>query len=104
MGDEGCMKISEIPRLTKIYREAHAPEWDGWIEREILKQNAAAYKASEEVKVDVRESPPLAEYQLPVDLKEESTNLTLENFFEAVHYAFADKSKARAPYARRNWL
>ena len=55
MGDEGCMKISEIPRLTKIYREAHAPEWDGWIEREILKQNAAAYKASEEVKVDVRE-------------------------------------------------
>ena len=30
MGDEGCMKISEIPRLTKIYREAHAPEWDGW--------------------------------------------------------------------------
>ena len=96
MGDEGCMKISEIPRLTKIYREAHAPEWDGWIEREILKQNAAAYKASEEVKVDVRESPPLAEYQLPVDLKKKIHQPHLENFFEAVRMHSADKSKAKA--------
>jgi len=96
MGDEGCMKISEIPRLTKIYREAHAPEWDGWIEREILKQNATAYKASEEVKVDVRESPPLAEYLLPVDLKKKIHQPHLENFFEAVRMHSADKSKAKS--------
>ena len=76
MGDEGCMKISEIPRLTKIYREAHAPEWDGWIEREILKQNAAAYKASEEVKVDVRESPPWQSTNYQSISRRRSTNLT----------------------------
>lgn len=97
MGDEGCMKISEIPRLTKIYREAHAPEWDQWIDREILKQNAAAPKGtSEEVKVDVRESPPLAEYLLPVELKKKIHQPHLENFFEAVRMHSGDKSKAKA--------
>jgi predicted dehydrogenase len=97
MGDEGCMKISEIPRLTKIYREARAPEWDGWIEREILKQSASAKKAaSEEVKVDVRESAALVEYLLPVELKKKIHQPHLENFFEAVSMFGGDKAKAKA--------
>jgi len=96
MGDEGCMKISEIPRLTKIYREARAPEWDGWIEREILKQSAASKKAeSEEVKVDVRESAALVEYLLPVELKKKIHQPHLENFFEAVRMHGSDKAKAK---------
>jgi predicted dehydrogenase len=33
MGTEGSLKISENPRLTRIYREANAPEWTPWEER-----------------------------------------------------------------------
>jgi predicted dehydrogenase len=98
MGDEGCMKISEIPRLTKIYREARAPEWDGWLERNFIKQSAGAKKASsEEVKVDVRESAALVEYLLPVELKDKKIHQPhLENFFEAVRMFGGDKAKAKA--------
>ena len=97
MGDEGCMKISEIPRLTKIYREARAPEWEGWVERNIIKQSAAAKKSEdEEVKVDVRESAALVEYLLPIELKKKIHQPHLENFFEAVRMYGSDKKKAKA--------
>jgi len=97
MGDEGCMKISEIPRLTKIYREARAPEWDGWVDRNFIKQSAAAKKSGdEEVKVDVRESAALVEYLLPIELKKKIHQPHLENFFEAVRMFGSDKKKAKA--------
>lgn len=83
MGDEGSVKISENPKLTKVYREDRAPDWDKWIDLKYLQQSAMPAPA-EDTTVDVRETAPLVAYDLPVVLNKPLHQPHLENFFGAV--------------------
>ena len=83
MGDEGSVKISENPSLTKVYREDRAPSWDKWIELNYLRKSAGAEPAKD-AKVDVRETAPLVAFELPVVLDKPLHQPHLENFFETV--------------------
>lgn len=85
MGDEGSIKISENPNITRVYREDRAPEWDKWVQLNYLRQTAgpaAAPKAQQTV--DVRETAPLVAYEIPVVLNKPIHQPHLENFFAAV--------------------
>ncbi len=81
MGTQGSLKISENPRLTAVFREPSAPQWDDLINKNYLKQKAAA---TDVVKVDVRESKPPDEFDIPVTFSKLIHQPHLENFFKAV--------------------
>ena len=83
MGDEGSLKISENPTLSKIYREDRAPDWDKWIELNYLRRSAAPPPQAN-TKVDVRETAPLVAYDMPIVLDKPLHQPHLENFFSAV--------------------
>ncbi len=84
MGDEGSVKISENPTLTKVYREDRAPEWDKWIDLNYLRRSEGAPDPKKAETVDVRETAPLVAYELPVVLDKPLHQPHLENFFAAV--------------------
>ncbi len=85
MGDEGSVKISENPALTKVYREDRASsDWEKWVELNYIKKSAAAAAAPTPGKVDVRETAPLVAYELPIVLDKPLHQPHLENFFNAV--------------------
>ncbi len=84
MGDEGSIKISENPRITKIYREERAAEWDKWSDLNYIRRSAAPPK-TDETKIDVRETAPLASYDIPIVLDKPLHQPHLENFFNAIH-------------------
>ena len=84
MGDEGTIKMSESPALTKIYREERAKDWQPWVDRHYLKPDAAPAAPKDTAKVDVRESAPLLTYSVPVILDKPIHQPHLENFFAAV--------------------
>ncbi len=87
MGTEGTIKISENPSYTKIYREPEVDleKWKPLIKRGLLKQDAPKPKETKAAAtLDVRESAPLAAYDLPVVLKKPAHQPHLENFFASV--------------------
>jgi predicted dehydrogenase len=84
MGDEGSVKISENPALTRVYREDRAPEWDRWVQMNYLRKTATNVEPSQQTKVDVRETAPLVAYELPIVLDKPLHQPHLENFFDAV--------------------
>lgn len=84
MGDEGAIKFSENPGLSKIFREERAPDWSKWIDLHYLTQEEAP-PPDENTKVDVRETAPLAKFDIPVVLDKPPHQPHLENFFEAIH-------------------
>ncbi|MEI7807383.1 MAG: Gfo/Idh/MocA family oxidoreductase [Verrucomicrobiota bacterium] len=88
MGDEGTLKMSENPSLTKLYREDRAQSWDPLVAKNYLRASATA-PASEAEKVDVRETAPLLQYDIPVGFSKKIHQPHLENFFDAVR----DKNK-----------
>ena len=83
MGDEGTLKISENPRLTKVYREAAAPSWDELIAKNYLVADKSA-TASSDTKVDVRETAALAVYDIPITMDKALHQPHLENFFNTI--------------------
>lgn len=84
MGDEGTIKMSESPALTKVYREERAKDWQPWIDRHYLAPDAPPPAPKDADKVDVRESAPLLTYDIPVILDKAIHRPHLENFFAAV--------------------
>ncbi len=82
-GDDGTIKMSEDPSVCAIYREARATgvSWDDLTEKGYvhLKQ-----PTTDAVKVDVRETAQLAEYDIPVFFNKPPHQPHLENFFSAV--------------------
>ena len=84
MGDEGTIKMSENPSITKLYREDRAPAWDELVAKSFLRASAVAKPASDADKVDVRETAPLLEYEIPVSFNKKIHQPHLENFFNAV--------------------
>lgn len=88
MGTEGTIKMSENPSYTKIYREPEVDleKWKPLTTKGLLKQDAPAKSPTAETTatLDVRESAPLAAYDLPVVLKKPAHQPHLENFIAAV--------------------
>jgi len=84
MGDEGTIKMSENPGITKLYREDRAPAWDDLVGKNYLRASAVVKPASDADKVDVRETAPLLEYEIPVSFNKKIHQPHLENFFNAI--------------------
>ena len=85
MGDEGCITISENPKLTKVYREERAPSWDKWVKLNYLRAITAPPEPADNASiVDVRETKALAAFDVPVVLNKPVHQPHLENFFAAI--------------------
>jgi hypothetical protein len=84
MGDEGTIKMSEDPRITRIYREDRAPSWDDLVGKGFLRTTANPAAAADADKVDVRETAPLLQYEIPVTFAKKIHQPHLENFFNAI--------------------
>jgi len=84
MGDEGSLKMSENPKLTSIYKEARSPSWDELVAKNYLRAKTSPPAAADAVKVDVRETAQLAEFEIPVSFSKAIHQPHLENFFNAV--------------------
>jgi predicted dehydrogenase len=84
MGDEGTIKMSENPSITKLYREDRAPDWDALVGKNYLRASAVAKAPSDADKVDVRETAPLLEYEIPVSFNKKIHQPHLENFFNSI--------------------
>ena len=83
MGDEGTIKMSENPGITKLYREDRAKDWDPLVAKNYLRASAVA-PVSDADKVDVRETAPLLQYDIPVTFAKKIHQPHLENFFNAI--------------------
>lgn len=85
MGDQGSLKMSESAGVTKIYREARAPEWKQWIQQGLIKLDAPAAAPSGGGGVtDARESAPPEAYSIPVVLDKPYHTPHIENFLDAI--------------------
>jgi predicted dehydrogenase len=84
MGDEGTIKMSENPNITALYREDRAPAWDDLVAKNFLRASATAAASSDADKVDVRETAPLLQYEIPVSFNKKIHQPHLENFFNAI--------------------
>ena len=85
MGDEGTIKMSENPSVTKLWREDRSTKsWDELVGKNFLQASAVAAAASDASKVDVRETAPLLQYDIPVSFAKKIHQPHLENFFNAV--------------------
>jgi len=87
MGTEGTLNMSENPAYTKIYREPRIDEskWEKWVAANYIAASDSGPSGKPNAgKVDVRETAPLAVYELPVELDKPIHMPHLENFFAAV--------------------
>ena len=84
MGDEGTIKMSENPSITKLYREDRAKSWDDLVAKNYLSASAVERPAGDADKVDVRETAPLLQYDIPVTFNKKIHQPHLENFFNAI--------------------
>jgi predicted dehydrogenase len=85
MGDEGTIKMSENPSITKLYREDNSPkDWDALVGKNYLRASATAAAVADDDKVDVRETAPLLQYDIPVTFSKKIHQPHLENFFNAI--------------------
>lgn len=102
MGDEGALKMSENPKYTRLYREAHAPDWSPWRDQGLiikptsgegaLRATAPWDKPRPDFKfggksvgvVDVRETAELSAWDIPIVLDKAIHQPHLENFFDSI--------------------
>src|ERR1700722_1162033 len=84
MGDEGSIKMSEDPSLCAIYREERAPSWNDLVQKGYIRAKVSATSPADAVKVDVRETAPLAEFEIPVFFNKPPHMPHLENFFNPI--------------------
>ncbi len=90
MGTEGSLKISENPKISAAYREAHAPEWDEWVEKGYIAQGGGSadepkpWEKKRSVTVDVRETAQLSAWKIPVELNKAIHQPHIENFVDAI--------------------
>ncbi|MCR4411682.1 MAG: Gfo/Idh/MocA family oxidoreductase [Thermoguttaceae bacterium] len=94
MGADGSIRISENPKWTKVFREAHAADWDPWVRAGYLAaRDEPATKPATSEEVHVRETGIVVPYDLPVVLDKPLHQPHLENFFDAVR----GKAKLHCP-------
>ena len=85
MGDEGTIKMSENPSITKLWREDRSTKsWDELVGKSYLQASAVAATTTDADKVDVRETAPLLQYDIPISFAKKIHQPHLENFFNAI--------------------
>ena len=87
MGENGTVVISEMPPIGNFaLREPHAPKWDVLVSEGYLNAvKAPMVRAkTKNVHVDVRVSPQLTKWPLPIELLKPAHQPHLENFFNAI--------------------
>ena len=110
MGDEGALKISENFKITKLYREARAPEWDDYVTKGIISRPESGEGALVGLKpwdkprqkmalpskplvggsgpatgtVDVRETAQLSAWEIPIVQDKPIHQYHIENFIAAM--------------------
>ncbi len=87
MGDQGTLKMSENPALTKLFRENNAPDWKPLIDKGII--GAGEASAATTKIADARESKALVGYGFPTnvpgyDVEKPIHMYHIENFFNAL--------------------
>ncbi len=101
MGTEGSIRMSENPKYTRMFREAHAPSWNTLITKGAIKnldpkKTLKPWELPKPTKVktagggdtvDSRETAALDEYQITSTLERAIHQPHLENFFNAVRGA-----------------
>jgi predicted dehydrogenase len=94
MGDEGTLAISESASRGSVYREPGAPDWDKWVKMDYVNEPPKnEEKAETGAVLDVRETIPVAQYNIPVTMDKPYHQPHLENFFDAVR----GKAKLNCP-------
>jgi predicted dehydrogenase len=84
MGDEGTIRMSENPSICALWREDRSTKsWDELAGKNYLRATPVP-QVSDADKVDVRETAPLLEYDIPVSFAKKIHQPHLENFFNAV--------------------
>lgn len=91
MGTDGSLKMSENPRITAAYQEAHATDWEQWIRKGYIVHSTGAddpkpWEKPKSVVVDARETAQLSAWQIPVELNKAIHQPHLENFFDAIRH------------------
>ena len=77
--------MAENPSTTKLWREDRSTKsWDELVGKGYLQASAVAAAVSDASKVDVRETAPLIQYDIPVSFAKKIHQPHLENFFNAV--------------------
>ncbi len=90
MGEDGSLEISEMPaRGNAVRREEHAkdnPKWEELARRGMLVREKVPIveSATTNVLLDVRETPELGKWPLPIELTKPFHQPHLENFFDAI--------------------
>lgn len=86
LGDEGTLVISEAANRAGVYREGWVREdkWDKWVEKGYLKKSQAKAASTSAAVLDVRDTVPVAKYDLPVTMDRPYHQPHLQNFFDAV--------------------
>jgi hypothetical protein len=90
MGEDGAIEISEISArgnaALKEVNVATDPKWDELARRGLLRKTRAPIQetATRNVFADVRETPTLGKWPLPVELAKPAHQPHLENFFDAI--------------------
>ena len=102
MGDQGTLVISENPKRGTAYREPRIEEtvWDAWAKKGYIDKAEKPKPKDEEEKkeagpTDVRESPDLSAWAVPVVLNKPYHQPHLENFFNCVRAN--DRTKLNCP-------
>lgn len=96
MGDGGTLVISEASHRGGIYRETGVPEeaWDKWVKKGYLKKEEGLEQPEKkDAALDVRSSPEVAKYNLPITMDKPYHQPHLENFFDAIR----SKAKLNCP-------
>lgn len=87
MGVNGTLLMSEVAnRGNAIEREAHAPDWTVLANRGLLAPVSTSMVTTEtkNTVIDVRETPDLPKWPLPIELAKLPHQPHLENFFGAI--------------------
>ncbi|MBE6413605.1 MAG: Gfo/Idh/MocA family oxidoreductase [Verrucomicrobiaceae bacterium] len=90
MGDQGTLKMSENPALTKLFRENNAPDWKPLIDKGIIGAGEASAPAAKIA--DARETKALVGYSFPTNVAGYEPDVAkkpihmyhIENFFNAL--------------------
>jgi len=88
MGENGTLVISEDPRKgNHLLREAHAPQWEPYVSTGLLDKPPVPLSTAQKLKnvvLDVRISPELGSWPLPIQFNKPPHQAHLENFFDAI--------------------
>ena len=94
MGTSGSLKMSEVPKWTRVYREVHAEDWARYVRQGLVNAPPEPKKPKPgDAALDVRVSEEMVAYTLPVELAKPVHQPHLENFFDAVR----GKAKLNCP-------